>query len=336
MRMISQHKKMMVVLVVLLFGVFVWTLPAGNLNPPGAPASTMKTLDEVEPRIPIPASESPTGAVSIYDSGSYYLTGDRYCSGSGILVYANDVTIDLMGYKLVGPDSGTNYGIDIGGRTNIEIRNGTIREFSVGIHEDSNSGLYFRILQVRCIANTLHGIYLLGQSHLIKDCMVVDNGQAAADIVYGIYAPSGSSVTGNIVRNNGHSATGDTVYGIRSFYGCTLTDNTVHYNGPYATSTVYGIYANNGNVVTGNNVRYSGHYADGSAYGIYASTGCTVTGNTAYYNGYHATGDVIGIRLGSYNLVDQNATYFNGTGAGSSLNMDLTIGSCVYGNNVAP
>ena len=41
----------------------------GSLTPPGAPAETMKTLEQVEPRTPV--SSLP---FTITQSGSYYLT----------------------------------------------------------------------------------------------------------------------------------------------------------------------------------------------------------------------------------------------------------------------
>src|SRR5262245_46218450 len=38
----------------------------GALTPPGAPAPTMKTLDQLEPRIPINATNTPGDATSVY------------------------------------------------------------------------------------------------------------------------------------------------------------------------------------------------------------------------------------------------------------------------------
>jgi len=61
-----------------------------------------------------------------------------------------------------------------------------------------------------------------------------------------------------------------------------------------------------------------------------------VTGNTAFGNGGSATFNVWGICLSGYNLVDQNTAYGNGTGAGGATNMNLGVGGCVYGINVAP
>jgi len=87
MKAIRRHKKTLAAGTLLLAAVCIGTLTAGNLNPPAPPTSgTMKTLDQVEPRIPIPASATPTDVFTINQPGSYYLTGDRHCSDAGIQV----------------------------------------------------------------------------------------------------------------------------------------------------------------------------------------------------------------------------------------------------------
>src|SRR5713101_4560299 len=82
----------------------------GNLTPPGAPAPTMKSLDQIEPRTPI--SSLP---VFIGQSGSYYLTGSfDLSSGDGIFISANNVTIDLNGFTIRSFDpTSTSVGIRI-------------------------------------------------------------------------------------------------------------------------------------------------------------------------------------------------------------------------------
>ena len=163
MKSIRQHKKVAAIFLILLTGVFICMLNAGDLDPPGPPGSTMKTLDEVEPRIPIPKSDTPAATFTINQSGSYYLTGDRHCERNGIDLRADNVTIDLMGYSLIGTDTGAFDGIYGLQRSNVEIRNGTIRDFGRhGIHEDDTSGQSYRIINIRSVSNGFHGIYLAG------------------------------------------------------------------------------------------------------------------------------------------------------------------------------
>ena len=97
-------------------------LAQGSLTPPGAPAPTMKTLTQVEPRTAI--SSVP---FTISAPGSYYLTTNlTVSSGNGITISSGNVTLDLNGFVLQGV-SGSGSGILVSSTyTNITVRNGTI------------------------------------------------------------------------------------------------------------------------------------------------------------------------------------------------------------------
>ena len=66
--------------------------------------------------------------LTINASGYYYLTGNlTYTGGAGITVDADNVTIDLMGFVLTGASTGgAGYGIFLGTKQNVEVRNGTV------------------------------------------------------------------------------------------------------------------------------------------------------------------------------------------------------------------
>jgi hypothetical protein len=105
-------------------------LAQGPLAPSGPPGPTMRSLAQVEPRIPI----STPGTV-ISQPGSYYLTNSITVSapgGIGIQITARDVQLDLGGFTISADSS-----VDVAGRqgirvnppeaANIVIRNGNIR-----------------------------------------------------------------------------------------------------------------------------------------------------------------------------------------------------------------
>ena len=210
--------------------IMVTSVYAGDLEPSAPPAAggTMKTLDEVEPRIPIHADDLP---MTITESGSYYFTESiEYAAGNTpITIEANDVTVDLMGYTLKGPDSGYSYGIKLSECSNVEVRNGTVRDFYRGITTYS-TGSDHRIINIRAVSNTVYGIYLATAGCMVKDCTASGNGNT------GIKANEGSTIIGNTASDNGDT-------GISAEDGCTVTGNTAYSNGSY------GIYCSNSLVV---------------------------------------------------------------------------------------
>jgi len=271
------------------------------------------------------ATEITSLPYTITAQGSYIINQNLKANWHGIKVQANNVTIDLNGYSISGNNASGGYGVYMNGCSNVEIRNGTIRNFgSRGIYEEGSSGNSHRVINVRVMNNKGSGISLNGNNHMLKDCTISNNGG------YGIYAYSGSTVSGNTSYNNGS-------YGISAGFGCTVSGNTSYSNGgdgisASAGSTLsgntaynngnYGIAASVGSTVTGNTA-----YANGND-GIYAAPGCTVKNNTSYYN------EEYGIYLSGYNLVDGNTAYQNNQ-AGGYANM-ITCGTCFFGDNVAP
>jgi hypothetical protein len=101
--------------------------------------------------------------------------------GYGIYIQSDDVTLDLMGFTLsyTGSNDNVAEGIFMAGQRNVEVRNGTLSGWWVGIYEYDNvprRAAAHRIINVRIVGQ--HGVYLSGWGHLIQGCQATSNGQA--------------------------------------------------------------------------------------------------------------------------------------------------------------
>lgn len=259
----------------------------------------------------------------ISSPGFYYITKDLSCAfgNHGITISTDNVTIDLLGFSLVGQlaPAALYDGIYMNDSANIEIRNGTVRNFRNGIYASGGKG--HRIINIRASENANGGIILDSSSNIVEGCTVIDNNNT------GIQAWDRSTVSGNVCSDNGN-------HGILTSSYSTVTGNTCNDNG-LKQRNGHGITAGTGATVSGNNC--CGNYNDG----INASTGSTITGNTCDNNsedgidaGLGSTvvcntcrsNTAFGINLGGNNLVDQNTATDN--------NPDYSrCTGCVYGVN---
>ena len=364
MKTIHRNKKTIAIFTLLLTGVWVWTATAGTLNPPTAPGSTMKTLDEVQPRIAVNDENTPGDASSVYkitEPGSYYLTDNLYANGKhGVLIEADDVTLDLMGFRIwasyetANPPANTAFdGIYIhdSGR-NIEIRNGTINSthevgtgrFRNGIYSPfqpftSYYSRYLRIYNIRVFRCSDYGIITNGYYATVQDCHAAENGDT------GIAASAGIITNCVAYQNNGKgiSANGCVVTGCKSlgnYGGCGIylgdrgvaTENSVSNNsevgieaGDNCVINRNAIATNSGNGITagaGSKV-HDNTVAGSGAIGIEAGNGCVLVGNTVSSsadNGIEASDGV---------TLDKNSSFAN------SQNGIKVAAGCVVTNNTA-
>jgi len=207
----------------------------GSLTPLNAPAPTMRTLTQIEPRKPIMALP-----YTVEEPGSYYLTGPLNSTNTGITISSSDVTIDLMGFTIRGSQNTNHPGIQaVGGEDvmlrNIVIRNGGVSQFGVGILIDNTqSG---RVHDVVVHQNTAQGIIIRQTGNgvcsdiTVENCTITDNGGTG---IY-VFSPSEADRNrGHTIRNN--SISGNSTEGIFSVraYGCLFEGNVI---GPQTPAT---------------------------------------------------------------------------------------------------
>jgi hypothetical protein len=353
------HKKTAALCVVMTAVVWIGLASGGSLNPSAPPTGgTMKPLDDVEPRTAIHQSDIP---LTISTPGSYYLAENlSYTANSACInVTANDVTIDLCGFAIDGGGTG-NYGVYLPEVVNVEIRNGTIYDFEMGIIVPASStvGSQHRVLNVQLLSCSDAGVFFRYRDHCqVRDCTVAngaqtgycvivgDNGIVSGNIIYsnsvssavrpyGVFTGNNCTITGNVINGNGTSTTADYAGGIYCAANCTVTGNTVRNNGNSAGSaTVYGIHTGNSCIVKENICYGNGNSAGNTVYGISSGSGSTLLNNTVYDNGDNASATVYGIFNGGGSTIANNTVYGNGTGAVNTVNgVYGGTGSTVTGN----
>jgi hypothetical protein len=204
------------------------------------PAHTQTDIDQAAALAGgVSACDTPGFPVTICDSGSYRLTSDLdVSSGTGIIIQAYDIAIDLNGFTIRGTTSAATTGISInGGQDNTTVINGSITDFT-------NAALSLwtnaRLEKLALIGNG-SGVTLA--SGMIRDSRIIDNAGDAIRFSFGL----NSHVQGNIITTN----QGRGIWQNNTFGGLIL-DNTIGLNSGLGleldTITTYGnnnLYGNN-------------------------------------------------------------------------------------------
>jgi parallel beta-helix repeat protein len=294
-------------------------LAQGDLTPPGAPAPTMKTLQQIEPRAPI--SSVP---FTINQSGSYYLTTNLAGAAgqNGITIAAHNVTIDLGGFELAGVPGAVSGIVLSGVRTNLAVRNGTIRAWPVfGINFATGHAGEFENL--RLLQNNSAGLSA-GEGSRIRNCTAQANGG------FGIVAVGGAiieSCNARLNRGGGINAGRDT-----TVLNCTVstniglgivgTENLVIKHCVATRNTSNGIQMDDNCTIAHCTASFNG------TNGIDVVVGCTITDNTASQNARD------GIAVNARNRVVGNTATSNGSTAASGAGIyALGDDNHIEGNN---
>jgi hypothetical protein len=302
------------VLGVLISGVF----GQGSLTPPAGPEPTMKTLAQIEPRIPI--SSAP---FTINQSGSYYLTSNLAVStGDAINILVSNVTLDLNGFTISSTaPSATGIAIRInGGLKNLVIQNGFILSgvtntggtysgpgFGNGIIFVNTQATNVRVTNVAVTGIRFHGIYLTSDSSLVESCTIRTAGGIGiwATTVRGSFAKDcgATAIVGELISDSrgDSSGTGEGLRGttVLNCYGNSASDDGI---GAQTVQNCYG-YSVSGIGISalsvGNSLGYggSGGIMAWTAHGSYATSasGTALYSETTALNCYGGSGNGTGI-----------------------------------------
>ncbi len=301
--------------------------PQGTLAPPGAPAPTMKTLDQLdaklEPRIAVNAANTPGDATSLFkitQPGSYYLTGNiAGVSGKhGIAIASSGVTLDLNGFEVVGV-AGSLDGVSstVMNLANIAVTNGTVRKWGGdGINFSTSFANNCRVMDVSTSDNTGNGLHAArdltavncaARNNASNGIMTVEgaisNCQASGNSGTGIVTFSGAMISNCVV--SGNSTGGISTGGVCTVLNCTVSSTDLNSS---AIDVGYGCTVSN-------------CAASGAGTGIRTGPGCTVSNCTVRENFGN------GILANSDCLITDSTVSFN------SLDGIICVAGCLIRGN---
>jgi len=273
----------------------------------------------------ITSRDAPGFPVTISDPGSYRLTSNLYPQREhgAIEIAADDVTIDLNGFTITTDHADGINGVS--GRSNIVIRNGTIRNGSTPVNLQFSS--FVHLMQIQVYEATFAGV-VLGDHASITDSSIHYNrteglrvgayALIARNVVSdntsdGINAGNGSIIEGNIVAHNQQGI-------VCNF--CTITGNSVYSNdqaGIHVTNALINnntAFQNRGEAIWCNDASHA------------AGANCLIINNTVTQNN-------VGLLVDCPSLIRENFAYTNANNADIAIGTE-TGGPCTKSGNAPP
>ena len=117
---------------------------------------------------------------------------------SGLVVGADNVTIDLNGYSIKGLADGTGTGIDVTGRTGVIVKNGHINDFAEGVKLFNTSNSTVEDLVIR---RALTGIRLARTDNGVDSNQILDNKVRYSGDGIVAFGAASSRIAGNTLSD---------------------------------------------------------------------------------------------------------------------------------------
>ncbi len=111
---------------------------------------------------------------------SITLTADQACTGDGLIVAGDGITIDLGGFTISGDGDPADDGIDVSAAGHVTIKNGTIRHFDVGIASHVGVTELVKVSEVTLRDHVGFGMAASARTVVVDKCSVMNNGVGLA------------------------------------------------------------------------------------------------------------------------------------------------------------
>jgi parallel beta-helix repeat protein len=230
-------------LAILLSVLAVTVRAQGPIDPTTPPMASMRTLDQIEPRMLIDSVP-----YVIQKSGSYYLSRSLEQSVTNepaIVVAVNDVVLDLNGFVIEGYAGGGVFYesgpaiLQSNGLQNLTVKNGNIynwngqQDLGLGMVRLLGANNRIQNLTVRYCSRGIQ----TGPGSVIENCIVMDLDEGGFAQNFGFLVGRGSVVRDCVAQ----SIHGAPAYGFETGEDCVLERCTARSNITY-TSTAGGFY----------------------------------------------------------------------------------------------
>jgi parallel beta-helix repeat protein len=253
--------------------------------------------------------DPPTAPISTVDNVTYTLTGNI---NDSIVIERDNIVVDGALYTMEGIGIGSGNGIILSGRTNVTVKNMTIRAF------DHCIGLVSSSSHNTISGNNITTSYGLGYALFLTDSSSnIISGNNITNSGGGILLDNsaGNSISGNnIIANIGFGIYFD-IYSDNN----TISGNNITSNGIYGI----GIYVSSFNSISSNNV--TANNFDGIDLGVSSSYN-SVSGNNVTNNGN------VGIELGSSSNHNNNVSENNVANNSFGISIWLSSSNSIIGN----